>query len=503
MCRLPPELIPGICNGMEDKDLFSMALSSRSLLNPALDVLWEAVYSFRPLICCLPDDLLDFKGTSPDYVRLRRTMCAQDLERYLTTYAPRIRSVRLGLRFQKLFLSPEVLDGLHDASQFVPGALSPNATYLHWIPSIFQYDPDGTHINLFAGDKLAGLRVRAVRLRQTHRATFVSVIERISRGLVRLKLDAPSTDPPFIEKLMLCHPWDDLADLEIYSISHNTFRKIAHLPQLNKLHLHTLERIPLRYGIHEPPTYPPSTFFPSLKALAIQTNRLLPVVSAVQHLNPASQLQSLTVMVHGDGTDPASFEEVEAFFGIIGHHCNPSTFTSLWVSISKSREEPLDGNAVNIVPLFSLPHLDQIHITSYFPLHFSPADVAMMIASLPKLRTLAIIGNKYANSPPSLGFEHIWQLAQGLPELRDLKLRFDATRIRGDEKGPGAPYPNIEILDVLTSPTSSPCGTIRWLQTNFPNLRRLDHAICSEDEGSQCFNRERRWVVTKCWLWRT
>ncbi|KAJ3537503.1 hypothetical protein NMY22_g5562 [Coprinellus aureogranulatus] len=168
MCRLPPELIPGICNGMGDKDLFSMALASRALMNPALDVLWEAVYSFRPLICCLPDDLLDFKGTSPDYVRLRRTMCAQDLERYLTTYAPRIRSVLIGLRFQKLFLSPEVLDGLLETSQFVPGALSPNATYLNWIPS---NDPDGTHITLFAGDKLAGLRVRAVRLWPIYRVT--------------------------------------------------------------------------------------------------------------------------------------------------------------------------------------------------------------------------------------------------------------------------------------------------------------------------------------------
>ncbi|TEB32499.1 hypothetical protein FA13DRAFT_258769 [Coprinellus micaceus] len=50
MDRIPPELIPLVCNCMGNKDLLSMARSSHSLMEPALDVLWRVINLFTPLI---------------------------------------------------------------------------------------------------------------------------------------------------------------------------------------------------------------------------------------------------------------------------------------------------------------------------------------------------------------------------------------------------------------------------------------------------------------------
>ena len=59
MDQILPEHIPLVCNFMDNRDLLSLALSSRGLTEPALDVLWRYITSFKPLICCLPVDLLE------------------------------------------------------------------------------------------------------------------------------------------------------------------------------------------------------------------------------------------------------------------------------------------------------------------------------------------------------------------------------------------------------------------------------------------------------------
>jgi hypothetical protein len=73
-CLSIPELLPLLCDGLEAKDLLSTALSCQAFLEPALDKLWYHVKSFKPLIACLPEDLVHLRtervsGTLPTFTR--------------------------------------------------------------------------------------------------------------------------------------------------------------------------------------------------------------------------------------------------------------------------------------------------------------------------------------------------------------------------------------------------------------------------------------------------
>jgi hypothetical protein len=60
-CLSIPEILPLLCDGLEAKDLLSTALSCQAFLEPALDKLWYHAKAFRPLIACLPEDLVEIR----------------------------------------------------------------------------------------------------------------------------------------------------------------------------------------------------------------------------------------------------------------------------------------------------------------------------------------------------------------------------------------------------------------------------------------------------------
>jgi hypothetical protein len=72
-CLSIPEILPLLCDGLEAKDLLSTALSCRAYLEPALDKLWYHVKSFKPLIACLPEDLVELRTESVSETLLQAT----------------------------------------------------------------------------------------------------------------------------------------------------------------------------------------------------------------------------------------------------------------------------------------------------------------------------------------------------------------------------------------------------------------------------------------------
>lgn len=55
-CLRIPEVVRIVCDELYGKDAYSMALVARRFVEPALDARWRILYSFVPIVKCLPDD---------------------------------------------------------------------------------------------------------------------------------------------------------------------------------------------------------------------------------------------------------------------------------------------------------------------------------------------------------------------------------------------------------------------------------------------------------------
>lgn len=431
-------------------------------------------------------------------------MIPRDLERYLEVYAPRIRFFMLGyFTSVNVAVSAETLHALHLATRSVPGALASKIVTLHWPLTAFTHlgitaiESAASHISLFVGSNLSSLvlsgspRDRAgvnQPLPPLYRTALFLAAERL-RGLKKLRLDfmtAPTSI--FVESFITGYPWSNLQALSAKTISQKALSKIALLPQLAALELQAQESLPLRYNPANPPTYPPPDHFQSLRKLVLyNTKEISSVISILQHIPTGNQLQILTVDVQGPNA--ASLEEAEGFFSTVVKHCNPSKLRSfsLLINHNEDYEEGLEvdlNHAIDISPLFSFSLLNHLCVETLHRLRFAPPQIAEMVKCLPGLQTLRLSGggsSGFTTVPPSLGFEDIMRLARGIPNLRYLKLRFDATQINGDELAPDVPAHCLDILDVNTSPILSPSRVLRCLQANFPKLRSVGRGHHSDD----------------------
>ncbi|TEB25506.1 hypothetical protein FA13DRAFT_1817386 [Coprinellus micaceus] len=151
-CLQAPEILRLICDELpvvrreQRQTALALALSCRALLEPALDRLWYNVNTFEIFRCMLPSDVWKLetirikhkdRKDKDNYVYkllrlkdLRRPIAAEDLDRYLNYYAPRIRKIHP--RHMNFTLSPAAWHGLHLAVNWQSGALAPRAVEINW-----------------------------------------------------------------------------------------------------------------------------------------------------------------------------------------------------------------------------------------------------------------------------------------------------------------------------------------------------------------------------------
>lgn len=58
LCLEIVEILQFICDKLDRKNAFHLALAARAFLEPALDRIWHELDSFAPLVSCLPEDLV-------------------------------------------------------------------------------------------------------------------------------------------------------------------------------------------------------------------------------------------------------------------------------------------------------------------------------------------------------------------------------------------------------------------------------------------------------------
>lgn len=73
-CLQIPEVVRFICDGLDGKSAYSMALVAKRFLEPALDVRWRELTSFVPIIRCLPDDVWTMEASS-DNAAIKIIVC--------------------------------------------------------------------------------------------------------------------------------------------------------------------------------------------------------------------------------------------------------------------------------------------------------------------------------------------------------------------------------------------------------------------------------------------
>ncbi|KAJ3535880.1 hypothetical protein NMY22_g6288 [Coprinellus aureogranulatus] len=484
-CLQVPEISGSIVECLERKDAFHLALTSTALLEPSLNQIWRKITSFKPLIACLPPDIWreetaytpDEDDDDEDYsytlLHLRRVLSAKHLCRYLTYYAPRIRGFSLDIFNGMTLPSMETLRALELLTAARPGALSPHLKGFTWYDRTNAWDVLGEDVAKHLPPSMflfLGGTVELLDVASQYSSACLELIEQFftNSGFVKLK-------------------YLSVKDLPLSFIPH-----LANIPQLETLRIvgHSEEEIPVP---------PPVTGFASLHTLFGWSRQALDWKHILQCLSANNAFETLQWEEFGD---ELSCEDYQNGLNAITERCNPLTFTrlSIWKSaLSTTDEEAIemeDPSQLDVSPLFAFGNLVHMIIQLHVSILVTPSIVAKIPTTWPQLQSLVLSQRCSTSHVPLVTHKHVLQLTRDLPRLRELGLRFDATRIpEPSEQLFASGASRLRILRVGGSPICSPARTVVYLQSNFPFLDVLDISYSPRPSEGNLF--VQRWKAVK------
>ncbi|KAF5332847.1 hypothetical protein D9611_005370 [Ephemerocybe angulata] len=469
-----PDIIPLILQNLDRKSLLAAILTERRFAEPGLNQLWRDIDSFQPLVSCLPGDLFivrPFPGGR--LYDLKRPVELSDFRRYRDQYAFRIRTLRVNYAAATMKMTGELLLALHFATSHIPGALFPRLREVRWA------SPGGSvssHLPLFLPPTLSSLLFYGPQ--GPLQETSLHVIAQRVTSLQSLCISSPDANPLFIEKFITKSlQGHNLQKLEMPYASMVTLQHLSTLPQLEAMHLFEQFSLPCIYPPGEPPILPTEDRFPALKALEIRAERLSDLLGIIQFFPPRNCLQSLSI----DTDELATFTEIQDVISTIALHLNPSTFQNLNLVTNTNRDgynEPLDrtpDELVDISPLFrfGLLRTCRLELPSH-DISFSQDHITQMATSWTRMEAL-ILQEAVSTRTPTLDHRGIVELLAGMPALREVCLRFDASRIQGNETPTFAPH-GLSSMTICQSPIQSPSRVAQFLAAHCPSLRKLPRA---------------------------
>ena len=75
-CLRIPEVMHLVCGEVDKPTALALALTCKTFLDPALDRLWNEIYSFDPIIACLSSDLVKTVSGQRPYRHLVNCQCS-------------------------------------------------------------------------------------------------------------------------------------------------------------------------------------------------------------------------------------------------------------------------------------------------------------------------------------------------------------------------------------------------------------------------------------------
>ncbi|TEB32516.1 hypothetical protein FA13DRAFT_259054 [Coprinellus micaceus] len=324
-----------ICDQLQGRpECYAMALTCTSFKDAALDALWYHLDSFEPIVCCLPTRVYFF---STGVLRSMEPLLPSDLQRYLTHYAPRIRSMEIAIRDTARYqVDGELLHALQVAVGFKQGALAPKLRVFAWpthrpltgpntnLQAVQRLYP---YMSLFLGEHVEELYDTDF----SHNSHSTTSIYSNAMQLSKLKkLTIAEVEDGFASEFFPSFPW---ANLETLSVTLRTTSgpaivyHAASLPKLKTFSMIDEKGILCMCRPAEMPDVEGGVLFPSLRELNIATDDI-PSLSALINCVPIpNRIESLSLFTQ----DIGGFRETQAFLELLSERLNPIFFCCLSV----------------------------------------------------------------------------------------------------------------------------------------------------------------------------
>ncbi|KAF5332698.1 hypothetical protein D9611_005275 [Ephemerocybe angulata] len=536
-CLLIHEVLRSICENLRNPDLLSVALSTKALLGPALNSLWREIYTFKPLVSCLPpeeeiwivEETPTFLGPPfSDTMKILQTIdgpalttvspaCFHpppDLHRYTSFYAHRIRSFQPCI-LSSVFPSVEALEALQLAADGKRGALAPLAQSFSW-PSLTEFQMVlrdeliiglSPYMSLFLGEVIDTLVLEVPSETPVHAGAIELALQRCPR-LKNLAINLsinPDVDKRFVERCFSSKAWECLELVEVPFVSATLMRCFAQLPSLKTLHfLHNQGSIDLPHCTPEEmvqrlKTTPFGEDFLVLEELIVYGTTVGGFIGILQCIPPGTNVIKILQCYCSDGGD-ISLTKTQQAIDTIVMHCNPQMLTHLEfqdghrvLEVEDLVEVDLDQE-LDISSLLIFTKLQELSLNLVAPIRLSPDGIEQIIMSFREIEKLELHRGIYPTfrPPPLVDHTHLIALLQGRTSLKALAMPLDMSKANG-EKACGAPFA-LTKLSVGDSPIYSPSKVVAFLKANCPGVKALSYARCSES-GASIFSR--RWEVVE------
>ncbi|KAF5332695.1 hypothetical protein D9611_005276 [Ephemerocybe angulata] len=358
---LAQEVIRNVCAYMRASTLVAMALTCRDFLEPALDALWYDVAFWKPFISCLQSTkelwtittrpLEGNPRITVDVLYPRRVITLEDLDRYLTYYAPRIRDLHLGLH-QTTVLSIEAWKALHVATDGKRGVLSPLLKTFYWSSPediAFTMGEDAArqispYMSLFLSDSITSLSFDVPQQLPLHAKSLEEAIKRLPRlRCLNIYDESERSEPEgraSIKEFITSIPLQYLEKLTVSFVTTSMVRHLALLPHLKALCIQgeneTIIDLEMTAGSDLI-----CGSFSSLNSLRIHRTTASKFRNLLCYIPPTNVITEIKCVTD----ETASTSEIQETIDTMPFHCNPLTLETLWFNdfrYSRSTDEPME-----------------------------------------------------------------------------------------------------------------------------------------------------------------
>ncbi|KAJ3509426.1 hypothetical protein NMY22_g16292 [Coprinellus aureogranulatus] len=493
-CLEVVEIVRSICANLDIPSAYRLALTSRSLLEPSLDEIWWTFVPFAPLAACLPEDLwiedivqLHDSEEPITMLHLRRSIEQEDMARYLSYYAPRIRKVYFDFDHRGCtMLSQESLNALQVATEYHRG---PYLLLSRYSAGLMSAKPNLTWAKVLEGNSLLSLYNDDPPL---HKASVQLAVKRLHPSLKEVEVGGESLrESNWWTQL----PWAQLDQFHGRRVSMEDVFSFRPLSQVSILKVTYLSAETTNPNPSSNPVHYPS--LASLRKLEGRSARIEDVMHYMNRLATPNCLQTISYF----GLSSSAVSQYQDVINSISRSCNALTLSAITLQnnrLARLPPEPLDVEygQVEIPSLFPFKHLESVRLELFQAISVCPETAERIPHMWPKLTCLILSPAFSTSRPPSIDHTHIIQLLNGLPALRELGVRFNATAIESGETSPGSHSQyRLRILRLGNSPILSPSRVQQFLSSKLPYLEELDVTYMARANEDTLYRR--RWEAVR------
>ncbi|KZP11750.1 hypothetical protein FIBSPDRAFT_898746 [Athelia psychrophila] len=500
-CLQVEELVSLICeevyhdNNKKDESksivhLRNLALTARTFLEPALNILWRSLHSLDHLFMVLPRDtwketepmpisrLDDDDGRIRLALRTHRYLKREDLDRY-RFYKQKIKELVLSDEAVCVKVANETCwTALRHAFQM----FYPSESYLPR-PCILDYGAYFDDEEAWRRYDLVSKNLKSLKIQDRHPADV--------NGPILMMISTLSSRAPMLEDLNVLgitnkHLRTELLpslvgqkNLRSFTCNNPITSEFAttlgSLPHLKKLSC----RLPGASFSLSLPRHPGQRPFPSLHSISLGTRRLASITHFLDKTMIAGPIRtfraSITWSQEAWRDDPLHTLEILA--GV-----SASSLTSFTLWSARSYDDVLEGVAPTlslreIRPLLACTRLKKLHIEFDRSLDgFDNAAIQVMAAAWPRLRNIILI--PFPPEQPSLCTIHcLIDLARGCRDLEGVGITFSSSPEPYDIQGAARSLTHYSLEEMhvgysLLDKSSVP-GIAAFLAELFPNLDHI------------------------------